>query len=222
MKLSAKNEARRFISLIDALYEARCHIVCLADAEPEDLFFPDAVLDASSGSKDEIDVMMAETVGATRTAYRPNVASYDAPDMAEAAPHVVHTQALETLSIFSGKDEQFAFKRALSRLLEMSSESYQRDEQWTPLSPETRKWEQSEERGHEDSARNASKKAGPSIAHAGEQTDLAEEATYEAQEHGTSFHRPEAPRLHDEHFWGVREDLKDPSKRRRRTHVEPL
>ncbi|KAL8357915.1 hypothetical protein RB598_002617 [Gaeumannomyces tritici] len=36
-----KNEARRFITLLDALYEARCKLVIRAEAGPADIFFPD-------------------------------------------------------------------------------------------------------------------------------------------------------------------------------------
>lgn len=32
-----RNEARRFVHLVDALYEARCKLICAADAEPVDL-----------------------------------------------------------------------------------------------------------------------------------------------------------------------------------------
>jgi protein AFG1 len=96
LKLAAKDQARRFIFLIDALYEARCRAVCLAEAKPEELFFPDAPPDES------LDVMLAESVGETRDGYRPNVSAYDSPEMSqnfEAPPKAV---ALDTLSIFSG------------------------------------------------------------------------------------------------------------------------
>lgn len=84
LKLSAKNQARRFISLIDALYEARCRLVCLADAPLEQLFFPDAPPEAPEstgdvrGPPEDVDVMMAEAIGETQDVYRPNVSSYAA------------------------------------------------------------------------------------------------------------------------------------------------
>ena len=100
LTISAKNQARRFISLIDALYEARCRIICIAEASPEELFFPDAPAE-SHRPADDVDVMMAEAVGETQDVYRPNVASYDAPNMAEErAP--TKALALDMLSIFSG------------------------------------------------------------------------------------------------------------------------
>ncbi|OSD06949.1 hypothetical protein PYCCODRAFT_1464084 [Trametes coccinea BRFM310] len=222
LKLSAKNQARRFISLIDALYEARCRLICLAEATPEELFFPDAPageapsIPAARESPDtlaasvDVDVMMAEAVGETQDVYRPNVSSYDAPNMEreriQSAP-----LALDKLSIFSGKDEQFAFKRALSRLLEMTSESYARDEQWNPLPASARKWETpssshalphapsstssqplSTQREHPYSSRSST-------------SDFADEA-FAHPSHPSSFDRPPAPRLSADHIWGVRED----------------
>ena len=35
-----KNEARRFITLLDAMYEARCRLLVTADADPDSIFFP--------------------------------------------------------------------------------------------------------------------------------------------------------------------------------------
>ncbi|GAC96430.1 potential mitochondrial ATPase [Pseudozyma hubeiensis SY62] len=42
LTLMQKNQARRMITLLDAVYEAGCRLVVLADAAPDDLFFPDA------------------------------------------------------------------------------------------------------------------------------------------------------------------------------------
>lgn len=51
----------------------------------------------------DVDVMMAEAVAETQDVYRPNVSSYDAPNMAEAPKAPATALALDTLSIFSGK-----------------------------------------------------------------------------------------------------------------------
>ncbi|EJF65444.1 hypothetical protein DICSQDRAFT_79616 [Dichomitus squalens LYAD-421 SS1] len=215
LKLSAKNQARRFISLIDAFYEARCRIICLAEASPAQLFFPDAP--SSEGGKDlrsyeDVDVMMAEAVGETQDVYRPNVSSYDAPNMArESTP--AKTLALDTLSIFSGKDEQFAFKRALSRLLEMTSESYAKDEQWTPLPPDSRKWETSDSVRPSQPSITTSPSSQPARAQfnapsSPDLADFAEEAALSSPTPASPFpaERPPAPRLSADHIWGVRED----------------
>lgn len=41
LTLLKKNEARRFITLLDALYEARCKLVVRSEALPDELFFPE-------------------------------------------------------------------------------------------------------------------------------------------------------------------------------------
>ncbi|RPD57550.1 hypothetical protein L226DRAFT_301305 [Lentinus tigrinus ALCF2SS1-7] len=216
LKLSAKNQARRFISLIDALYEARCRIICLAEAEPEQLFFPDAP--TSSGetvggaTREDVDVMMAEAVAETQDVYRPNVSSYDAPNMAtERVP--TRTLALDTLSIFSGKDEQFAFKRALSRLLEMTSETYAKEEQWAPLPLDARKWETSTSDSVPPRLSNSISSGTSTHPQAtrvpsSDATDFAEEASLDRTSTSPAD-RPPAPRLSADHIWGVREDWGD-------------
>lgn len=121
LKLSAKNQARRFISLIDALYESRCKLICSAEAGPYELFFPDAEAPTSEGESRELDFMMAEAVAETRDVYRPNISSYDAPNMTKAPEPSPSIVPLETLSIFSGghtRSDLFdnALQRKLTRL----------------------------------------------------------------------------------------------------------
>lgn len=41
LPVSMKNEARRFITLLDALYEARCKLLIRAEVGPDNLFFPE-------------------------------------------------------------------------------------------------------------------------------------------------------------------------------------
>ncbi|KAF7321848.1 Mitochondrial ATPase [Mycena kentingensis (nom. inval.)] len=195
LKLASKNQARRFISLIDALYEARCRIVCLAETRPEDIFFPDAVTSTAKG--DDFDALHAESVTETREAYRPNVSAYDTPQMERNnEPQPMTAMALDTLSIFSGQEEQFAFKRALSRLIEMTGSEYCATAKWAPLVD--RAWEQS--------SASSSCILAPTrrdIVNATED-DFALEACYE----GTcpTDLRPPASRLKSDHVWGVRED----------------
>ncbi|KAF9816748.1 hypothetical protein IEO21_03910 [Rhodonia placenta] len=219
LRMSAKNQARRFISLIDALYEARCRIVCLAEAKPEQLFFPDAPSATEEEAYHEqqssdVDVMMAEAVAETQDVYRPNVSSYDAPNMAEAPKAPSSPLALDMLSIFSGKDEQFAFKRALSRLLEMTSDSYAEQEQWAPLPPSSRKWEAPSPQSQADQRPDQRPlQWAPSLRPADLETaDSVHGATRESSASADSEGRPEAPRLSPAHVWGVREDWGDRAK----------
>ncbi|KAJ7451753.1 AFG1-like ATPase-domain-containing protein [Mycena galericulata] len=193
LKLAAKNQARRFISLIDALYEARCRVVCLAETRPEELFFPDVP------PGENHDVMLAESVSETQEGYRPNVSAYDSFEMSSnvGAPSN-NPMALDTLSIFSGQEEQFAFRRALSRLIEMTSPTYSRTVQWTPLKEEDRTWERTAT--HPDIRESHARSRGLDPPPA-EQEDFASEAAYSAGQA-----RPDAPRLKADHVWGVRDD----------------
>lgn len=43
LKLSAKNEARRLITLLDSLYESKTRLLALAETNIDELFFPDAI-----------------------------------------------------------------------------------------------------------------------------------------------------------------------------------
>ncbi|KAF9017763.1 hypothetical protein BDZ89DRAFT_1074515, partial [Hymenopellis radicata] len=96
---SGKNQARRFINLVNGLHAARCRIVCLASCTLENLFVPD-----QPRAVDETDALFQESDTRKHQTQRQR----DVP--------------LETLllSVFSGKD-QFLFKGAYSRLLEMTT-----------------------------------------------------------------------------------------------------
>ncbi|TLS28173.1 hypothetical protein PpBr36_01680 [Pyricularia pennisetigena] len=88
---SKKNEARRFITFLDALYEARCKLVIRAQAGPDDIFFPDMRLSKSSNTagsdKDTIapvedgDATYSETVAEVYqdqlAPFRPNISTYE-------------------------------------------------------------------------------------------------------------------------------------------------
>lgn len=49
MTVANKNEARRFIVLVDELYEHRCKMLCSAAVEPAHLFVPPESIDKSKG-----------------------------------------------------------------------------------------------------------------------------------------------------------------------------
>ena len=77
-----KHEARRMITLLDALYEARCRLLVTAAAPPDDIFFPAPT--AATGSQDELmtdDAVYPETYSEIHqdltSPFRPNVASYN-------------------------------------------------------------------------------------------------------------------------------------------------
>jgi protein AFG1 len=153
LTISLKNEARRFITLLDALYEAGCKLTISAEAARDDLFFPHLKLLNREGndllgrlssevSVQQDDALHAETFAEVHqdltSPFRPNVSSYlladaledDPPNRIrrEALPRLIEMERMERLdlypniagtSYFTGKDEKFAYKRAISRLYEM-------------------------------------------------------------------------------------------------------
>lgn len=101
LTLSQRNEARRLITLLDALYEARCKLVIRAEAGPDELFFPEIAESESrsasfsgketgtsdesdaSGRKDENDGQdavypetLSEIYQDQTSPFRPNISSY--------------------------------------------------------------------------------------------------------------------------------------------------
>ncbi|GAB7345456.1 hypothetical protein MBLNU457_3785t1 [Dothideomycetes sp. NU457] len=76
-----KNEARRFITLLDALYEARCKLIITATAGPDEIFFPE-----TASSPDTSDAVHSETFSEAyqdaTAPFRPNILSQN-PSYAE-------------------------------------------------------------------------------------------------------------------------------------------
>ncbi|GAA5914046.1 hypothetical protein JCM6882_001832 [Rhodosporidiobolus microsporus] len=235
LPLNAKNEARRLITLLDALYETKTRLLAFAAAPIDSLFFPDAIsapppppesegpdfFESSSSSSSfqgsqapgssgpvhtldpatfslppnsafsrptskryesvdaagEItDSLVEEMLGDVQqdleAPYRPNIASYDQTADVEAydkaaeiereqkkeqrkkeirkelekrAKEPVHpsaaTPSFQSLAIFTGEEERFAFKRAVSRVHEMSSAEYLVTSVHSPLPSAVRTWE---------------------------------------------------------------------------------
>ncbi|ROT35659.1 lactation elevated protein [Sodiomyces alkalinus F11] len=81
-----KNEARRFITFLDALYEAKCKLFVRAAREPDGLFFPEMRArpkKAQDGSAPVLDsdVLHSETIAEvyqdSAAPFRPNISLYD-------------------------------------------------------------------------------------------------------------------------------------------------
>ena len=99
------NRARRFITLIDEIYEAKCALVCSTEtavASPDDLFrSPGDSQKNDSGNSDNVEV--GETLGIED----------------------VQTQGGQPVStLASVRELSFAFKRAASRMTEMTSKRW--------------------------------------------------------------------------------------------------
>ncbi|KAJ2805886.1 ATPase [Coemansia guatemalensis] len=89
MNMSDRNEARRFITLVDALYESHTVLIMSSEAEIASLF---------TGKLEAANRELQSTAGATRVS--------------------------GSLVAYSGEEEVFAFDRAISRLVEMSSRQW--------------------------------------------------------------------------------------------------
>lgn len=124
LTFSAKNEARRFITLLDALYESRCKLIIRAAAGPDDLFFPDmrpqpvaegstqpatqGDTPAATDPDDTADATYSETVAEVyqdhMSPFRPNVSTYSESPNAKYDP--------DQDSDF-GKEQEVANKQAV-------------------------------------------------------------------------------------------------------------
>ncbi|KAH6613757.1 AFG1-like ATPase-domain-containing protein [Chaetomium sp. MPI-SDFR-AT-0129] len=150
LTMSMKNEARRFITLLDALYESRCKLVIRAAAGPDHLFFPETQqpptsaaaehngrednastgINASTNDDATYSETIAEVYQDQMAPFRPNISTY-----AESSPNAKYDPDQDSdfgkeqdpridfrkTGAFTGEDERFAYKRATSRLWEMCS-----------------------------------------------------------------------------------------------------
>ena len=169
MTLKMKNEARRFITLLDAIYEAKCQLFMRSDVEVDYLFFPDQIegklpdhiRKQSDLNHNRLDVqdeeMFARTAIDMTNPYRPNVSSYDQDHTAahneptvglfgsgNDDPDSKHGNPVnfKNLKAFTGEDEKFAYKRAVLRIKEMvGSEAWKNSNRWVPIDESMRPWE---------------------------------------------------------------------------------
>jgi hypothetical protein len=173
LKSNLRNEVRRFITLLDALYEARCKLAVTAEVSPDDLFFPDLKVQNAEGNKPRQrgshgrdDMIHAETFAEVHqdmiNPFRPNISRYLAADAIEddppnrikraALPGLTETERMERLALhpnfsdtqyFTNEDENFAYRRAISHLYEMCGDRWWNTKEWSPLPPSQRHWEKS-------------------------------------------------------------------------------
>ncbi|THX36779.1 hypothetical protein D6D10_06382 [Aureobasidium pullulans] len=103
LSLLQKNEARRFITLLDALYEARCKLLITASAGPDDLFFPEKASGAEGVNQDAVYAeTFAEAYQDATAPFRPNISS-STPDYQE--PDYTHSRLQGMLAADSLEDD---------------------------------------------------------------------------------------------------------------------
>ena len=113
LTLLQKNEARRFITLLDALYEAKCRLLVSAEAPPDKLFFPETrrshssgLLGSRSSDGDSIESEAFSEMYQDSTApFRPNVAMYDERDTSASPTLSLHSKQLR--SVLADEDADF-------------------------------------------------------------------------------------------------------------------
>ncbi len=140
LEAGRKDIARRFISLIDALYECRCRLIIQADAPLSELFFSADGINAWQSTPSLEQEMLSEIDLELTSPFRPNVTPY-AKSSPEEKVSPLNAKAIED-SVFTGKDEEFSYRRAISRLYELTSDTQR---QWQPLPETVRSWERSAE-----------------------------------------------------------------------------
>ncbi|KAL8130468.1 hypothetical protein V2J09_019623 [Rumex salicifolius] len=110
MSMRIRDKARRFITLIDELYNHHCCLFCTAACSIEDLF-----KGTEEGSLFDLESFQFETEMEGGKLRRDVLAEGHVGT--GGSPSAI-------ISILSGKEEMFAFKRAVSRLIEMQTPLY--------------------------------------------------------------------------------------------------
>ncbi|KAL3844302.1 hypothetical protein ACJIZ3_001705 [Penstemon smallii] len=110
MSMRIRDKARRFITLVDELYNNHCCLYCSAAASIDDLF-----QGTEEGTLFDLESFQFETETETTRLRRDvlaegNVSSAGSPT--------------GIISLLSGEEEMFAFRRAVSRLIEMQTPLY--------------------------------------------------------------------------------------------------
>jgi predicted ATPase len=154
MSVANHNEARRFITLIDELYDAGVRLTWTSDTDPNDLFAVEAILSSDSAqeflgidhkwgqsdscvygkySKDNKGVSNNSGTGHQSESLQPPGTSrlMSTVDINKSTAQIKFEGRTEELDILEGElasvqELSFAFRRAASRMMEMSSEQWRR------------------------------------------------------------------------------------------------
>jgi predicted ATPase len=88
-----KNEARRLITLLDALYECRCKLLVTAAAGPDDIFFPEEKQKSAEDGGDSVySETLSEVYQDATAPFRPNILTEN-PNYAEPTHEPDYTHA---------------------------------------------------------------------------------------------------------------------------------
>jgi predicted ATPase len=126
MNMDTRDQARRFITLVDELYNHKIKLVCSATVQPKELFNGAGSLPAWQEAAENLEFEyegprdMAIDIGALAGSNTAEVERANA-----LSSHMVRGDpGSKSNTLVSGEDDMFAFDRAVSRLMEMSSRYY--------------------------------------------------------------------------------------------------
>ncbi|KAH7276763.1 hypothetical protein KP509_39G021000 [Ceratopteris richardii] len=114
MSMRNRDKARRFITLIDELYNHRRQMICTAESSIDELF-----LGSEEGSLVDLESLQFETEAENVRSRRDVTVS---GTVAPIGGTIEERRGIQFL--LSGREELFAFQRAVSRLIEMQSSLY--------------------------------------------------------------------------------------------------
>ena len=115
LTLLQKNEARRFITLLDALYESKCRLLIQAAAPPDSLFFPETTrrsnrpnelskVETLSHDSDSVyQETFSEIYQDRLQPFRPNISTYNSSNDSAATP----ASSFELRSVLADEDADF-------------------------------------------------------------------------------------------------------------------
>jgi predicted ATPase len=120
-----QSQARRFIVLIDSLYNHKTRLVAASEV-PIDRLFAGAAPDQAEAATTDLEGVEFEGEAGKAEELNPRGNTANALHGTTATGAVSADSRKELLkdSLFTGEDEVFAFRRALSRLAEMQSAQY--------------------------------------------------------------------------------------------------
>ncbi|GAB5373397.1 hypothetical protein AAMO2058_001747800 [Amorphochlora amoebiformis] len=117
MSIATRDQARRFISLVDEVYNRGSRLILTSEVPIQKLFDGDVDIDAQTARTLELEKELQFDRMPMRADEPESIGNAKAIEFDSLKISATHT-------LFTGEDEKFAFTRAISRLTEMASPMY--------------------------------------------------------------------------------------------------